>query len=254
MAGSREFCRPKHTSIETLSLGFLNELTVIIPFIAHDILWKDLLRDLQPLPAGAEILLVGPDKPEPEILALATRNLIATVRYVESPRGRAVQMNSGARAARGSYFWFLHADAKVPRPALYALATDLQREPNAVHYFSLQYLNDGPRLMTVTSILANLRAHYLGIPFGDQGFAVSRGTFYRLGGYQENLLYGEDQVLIWEARRKRVALNALPASIFTSARSYESSGWGQLTSKRAAQTIKLAAHQWLRLFMQRLVE
>ncbi len=240
--------------LENVNLDIFNNLSVVVPFIGHDILWKDLLRDLQPLPAGCEILLVGPDAPDQELLKRASEKMIAKISYVKSEKGRARQLNAGARAAQGSYFWFLHADSKVPRPALFALATELRRNPLALHYFHLQFLSDGPKLVTLNSMAANWRSRYLGMPFGDQGFALGRSTFYRLGGFQEEASYGEDHLLVWAAHRKRILLNAVPASIFTSARRYEAEGWGALTSRRVLMTVKQAAREYVKLLKQRLVE
>jgi hypothetical protein len=66
---------------------FFNRLSVIIPFTSEDLLWKDLLQDLIPLGKESEIILVGPDTPDIEILNKATQNMITPVRYVYSPKG-----------------------------------------------------------------------------------------------------------------------------------------------------------------------
>src|SRR5688572_20219517 len=118
-------------------MDILKDLAVIIPFHAGDILWKDLLRDLKYLPEGAEIILVGPKEPDAEIYKKATEDIIATVRYVYSPKGRGIQLNTGAKSTTKSYLWFVHADTKVPRPALKALADAFVTFPLALHFFRL---------------------------------------------------------------------------------------------------------------------
>lgn len=232
----------------------LRDLSVIIPFTAADMAWKDLLQDLKPLPADAEILLVGPDAPDEIILRRAAEGVIAPIRHVDSDRGRGRQMNAGARAAVKGHFWFLHADSKVPRPSLFFLGQEMERLPEALHYFRLHFLGDGPKLVGLNSYAANLRSRYLGMPFGDQGFALSRTQFYRIGGFPEHVRYGEDHIFVWEARRKRIPLNLIPASIFTSARRYESEGWGKLTRRRVYLTAKQAVEESFKLFKQRVVE
>src|SRR5688572_913636 len=92
----------------------LKDPSVIVPFTGADVLWKDLLQDLKALPKGSEILLVGPDAPDAEILHKAAEGLLAEVRYVHSARGRGRVLNAGAKASKKNYFWFLHADSKVP--------------------------------------------------------------------------------------------------------------------------------------------
>lgn len=230
------------------------DLSVIIPFTGQDRLWKDLLQDLKVLPEGAEILLVGPDAPDNEILKKATEQFIADIRYVPSIKGRGVQLNTGAKSSRKNYFWFVHADSKIPRPSLHLLGQELLSKPEALHYFDLHFLDDGPKIVGLNSFAANLRSRYLGMPFGDQGFAVSRAIFLRVGGFPEKAAYGEDHIFVWEARRKRVPLNRVPGTIFTSARRYETEGWGRVTSKRVYLTAKQATMECLKFVKQRVVE
>ncbi len=232
----------------------LKRLSVIVPFHGVDLHWKDLLQDLRPLPKSAEIILVGPDEPPAEILIKASEYMVAQVRYVYAPKGRGVQLNAGAKAASKDFFWFLHADSKVPRPSLFLLSQSLQAEPEVLHFFDLKFLDDGPKVMFLNSLGANFRSRYLGMPFGDQGFAVSRALFYRIGGFAENAAYGEDHLFIWQARRKRVPVRRIAAPIFTSARRYDSQGWAALTSRRLYLTYRQAASEIVKLAKVRVIE
>jgi hypothetical protein len=239
---------------EVVNLEPFADLAVIIPFHENDLLWKDLLRDLKYLPASSEIILVGPLEPNPEVLTKSSEGLLASVKYIFSEKGRGRQLNAGAKNTDKNYLWFLHADSKVPRPALTALQKALQFRPDALHFFNLQFLNDGPKLTQLNSLLANWRSRYLLMPFGDQGFVIRRSEFYRVGGFPEHEPYGEDHVFVWEARRKRVPVLAVPASIFTSARRYDIEGWSQLTSKRVCLTAKQASKEAFKLFKTRVIE
>jgi len=223
-----------------MGLAILKNLSVIVPFTGQDLLWKDLLQDLKPLPKDAEILLVGPEAPEASILKKASEAVIATIRYIPSRQGRGVQLNTGAKNANGQFLWFLHADSKVPRPALFNLAKELQEKPAALHFFHLHFLSDGPKLVGLNSIVTNLRSRYLGLPLGEQGFVISKPQFFRMGGYSENLEHGEDQVLVWKALQQQIPLNMIPAALFTSARRFEYEGWGSLTRQRALRFFILA--------------
>lgn len=232
----------------------LKDISVIIPFTKDDLLWKDLLQDLRVLPAGSEIILVGPDSPDADVLSKATEGLISTVRYVPAPKGRGVQLNRGVIASEKQFFWFLHADSRVPRPAISRLVDEIRSKPHALHFFHLQFLADGPRWVGLNSFGANLRSRYLRMPFGDQGFCVHRNEFQLIGGFAENVPYGEDHEFVWEARRKHVPLNEVPAAIFTSARTYERHGWGKVTRQRVMLTAFQATRECWKLFKQRVVE
>src|SRR3712207_4070486 len=99
-------------------------VSVIVPVGPGERAWIGLLGELRGLPQSWEVILVGvsgPPAPEgdregAEVLADGDvgKNPAAAPggRWVVSPRGRARQMNAGARAARGDYLWFLHADSR----------------------------------------------------------------------------------------------------------------------------------------------
>src|SRR5690606_12666347 len=125
--------------------------------------------------------------------------------------------------------WFLHADSKVPKPTLVALRGALRADPEALHFFELQFLDDGPRLVRLNKMGVKIRSEILGLPFGHQGFAIAREQFLRIGNFNEDLERGEDQAFIWEARRKNIPVRFVKAPIFTSARRY-SDGWTRATS------------------------
>lgn len=206
-------------------------LSVIIPVGPGESGLGRLAADLLLLPEETEILLVlgghasrFADRPRLERL-LRGRPL----RWLEAPVGRAAQLNAGARQAQGRFLWFLHADSGFDPALVQALLAALRHWPGALHYARLAFMADGPGWMGLNAWGANLRARWLGVPFGDQGFCLSAALFQRLGGYDETVPYGEDHLLVWAARRRGVPLRALGAPLLTSARKYRQRGWGALT-------------------------
>jgi hypothetical protein len=176
----------------------LDDLTVIIPVGAKELAWRTLLNDLNSLPPGAEILLVATD-PEPEDFDDATSKLQCATRWLQSVPGRARQLNLGAQNSTRSFLWFLHADSRVDAVALESLRRALRVKPSAIHYFALAFQVDGPRITCLNSWGANLRSRWLRLPFGDQGFCLSKRVFYALGRFDESARYGEDHLFIWRA-------------------------------------------------------
>ena len=66
------------------------------------------------VPAAAEVIVVdGGSRDATQAIART-----AGARVIEAPRGRACQMNLGARSARGEWLLFLHADTILPAGAL----------------------------------------------------------------------------------------------------------------------------------------
>ncbi len=160
----------------------------------------------------------------------------ASERWAEAGRGRARQQNAGAAALDHDWLWFLHADSRPTAATLAALLTFVATGEDAIGYFDLRYLDDGPALMRLTELAAGWRCSAFGLPFGDQGLLLQRQRFYELGGFDESRSYGEDHALIWEARRQRVPIRRIAAPLYTSARKYREHGWLATTWKHQRLT------------------
>ena len=104
-------------------------------------------------------------------------------RVVKSDRGRAKQLNAGAKAATGSVLVFLHADIWLEEGALCAVKRTL-----ASGYIGGGFLQkiDGHSLSyRILEWTANLRGKYQKIFYGDSGIFLSRKDFERLGGFPD---------------------------------------------------------------------
>jgi rSAM/selenodomain-associated transferase 2 len=140
-------------------------------------------------------------------------------RVLESAPGRARQMNAGARAARGSELWFLHADSRVPVDAVPELRTALARA--GWGRFDVR-LSGGHPLFRLIEQAMNLRSRWSGIATGDQGLFVRRDWFERVGGFPEIELM-EDVAL--SRRLKRLGRpTCLCTPLGTSSRRWERDG------------------------------
>ena len=144
----------------------------------------------------------------------------AGARLVEAPRGRGQQLAAGARAARGAWLLFLHADTVLSPGWAEAAARHMAQAPDRAAYFRLA-LDSAHPMARVVAAWANLRARALHLPFGDQGLLVSRTLYDRVGGYPEIPLM-EDMAL---ARRLGRALVPLDAVALTSAERFARDGW-----------------------------
>lgn len=216
-------------------------LSVIIPVGPGETAWRALLPDLAALGPEHEIVPVAVPGGIPAEFAAGHFGLKAPVRWIEAPAGRALQLNAGARAARGDRLCFVHADSRLPAASLRALlARDF--DESSVHYFDLRFLPDGPALMALNRLGAFVRSRWLSMPFGDQGLSLARALFERLGGFDERLDCGEDHDLVWRARRAGARIVPLRAPIYTSARRYAERGWWRTTARHLWLTAAQARH------------
>lgn len=216
-------------------------LTVIVPIAAGDSAWQTLLPQLAGLPANSEVLLVHAGS---AITAAWPYPPGLQVQAIASTSGRARQMNVGAKLAKGRWLWFLHADSGLLTDTLPALLEWIAQDTAALAYFDLRFQHDGPGWVRLNAWGANLRSHWLGLPFGDQGLLLPAAWFRRLGGYNEILVRGEDHRLVWKARQAGLPRHALGVPLSTSARRYAEHGWWGTTIQHLWRTAGQAWTGW----------
>lgn len=170
------------------------------------------LNEAQHLPAALAAIPAGP--PAAEVLVVdggsddATTSLAAAagVRVIQSPRrGRAVQMNLGARHATGACLLFLHADTRLDPTALGALEAAL-RDPRVVGGAFARRFDCPSRLLRVTCRVASWRGRLLGWFFGDQAMFCRRVDFEAIGGFREWDLFEDLDLARRLKRRGRTVL------------------------------------------------
>jgi rSAM/selenodomain-associated transferase 2 len=98
------------------------------------------------------------------------------------PKGRASQMNAGAKAAGGEWLLFLHADTVLPEGAIERLNTMEADHAIQAGGFMHQFSGNDWRLKLI-SFLDNFRCTRSRIIYGDQALFVRRSLFVRLGGF-----------------------------------------------------------------------
>ena len=207
-----------------------SRLAIVVPAGPGDHAWLGLLPQLGAVHAR-EIALVLPVG-GPAITAALPGN----VAVLRSAVGRARQLNAGAAATGADWLWFVHADSRLTPATIEALHRFVAADADAMGYFDLRFLGDGPRLTVLNTIGAQLRSRWLGLPFGDQGLLMPRRVFAALGGFDPGVRGGEDHALVWAARRAGVPLTALRAPIYTSARQYAQRGWWATTARHLRLT------------------
>ncbi|MFK7839104.1 MAG: hypothetical protein AB8B83_02135 [Bdellovibrionales bacterium] len=191
---------------------YVHNISVIIPLAPNEQSHHQLLDDLKD--TGFEIITL-------------------------SEGTRAKSLNKGAEIAKHNSLWFLHADSRVSKNNLDALNQAIKQTANTIstlHYFNLTYRQGG--VASLNAIGANLRSCILGLPYGDQGFCMSKDTFKTIGNYPD-APYGEDVLFIRKAKRNGVKLNRIASKLSTCARKYHDIGWLKLTVIRQIQILKL---------------
>jgi glycosyltransferase involved in cell wall biosynthesis len=186
--------------------------------------------------------------PEVEVLVVdggsddGTPRLAASfphVRVFKSPRGRGVQMNTGARAARGELLVFLHADTFMGPTHLRALRVAAADPAFQAGAFRFALTPDLPAFRFLARGV-NLRCRLFALPYGDQALSLRRGLFFRLGGFKHGR--PEDLDLVLRLRRY-TRLRLLSPPLPTSARRWLTQGYFALTLKNWAGLLRHLAER-----------
>lgn len=136
-------------------------------------------------------------------------------------RGRAYQMNAGARAAAGEVLLFLHADTTLPPDYAAQVATALADPGTVAGRFDLRLDARGP-LYACLGHLISLRSRLTGIATGDQALFVRRAVFEAVGGFPPEPIM--EDIALSHALRRRGRIACLRATVRTSARRWQRDG------------------------------
>ncbi|MGO8744649.1 MAG: TIGR04283 family arsenosugar biosynthesis glycosyltransferase [Thermoguttaceae bacterium] len=201
--------RPGATTDET-------RVSVVIPALNEAPHLEDILPDLQHAKNVETILVDGGSSDRTAETAEKHG-----CRLLRCNPGRARQMNAGAQAAGGSILVFLHADTRLPAGFDMAVRAILQESTVVAGAFRLG-INAPGLAFRILERAVNLRAKWLGMPYGDQALFLRKETFTGLGGFPE-LPIMEDFELVKRLRRLgRIRIVPLPVS--TSGRRWQDLG------------------------------
>jgi rSAM/selenodomain-associated transferase 2 len=193
-------------------------LTALIPAAVHGLVREVIIADGGSTDATAEIVEA------------------AGAKLVRAPKGRGSQMAAGARAAKGNWLMFLHADTVLEQgwdveveKLFEHVAAGRFRSPEiaAAFRFTLDDFSGAARFL---ERVVALRCALLKLPYGDQGLIVNKRLYDRLGGFRALPLM-EDVDLVRRIGRRRMVL--LRARAVTSSERYLNDGFATRMARNA---------------------
>ena len=190
--------------------------SIIIPTLNEEKTIESCLSALQPLRSNCEIIIVdGGSTDNTRVIAKSQADKV-----VSSDKGRARQMNNGARYASGNVLIFLHADTSLPENALQLIQQKLNSSRKWGR-FDIQ-LSGNHFMLKVIAQMMNWRSRLTGIATGDQVIFVTRLAFEKAGQYPEiNLM---EDIAICKALKKISPPICLKAKVISSGRRWERYG------------------------------
>lgn len=223
------------------------KLSLVIPVGPNDAAWRQIRERILSISASkSEVFEWIWSLPEQGAAELAQLSLKANEKIVTGPLGRSKQLNLGASEAKGSWLWFLHCDSQIEVEHLDRALVEVLANSNQICFFDLQF-DDSSLLLKLNELAANWRSRQLGLPFGDQGFLMSRRSFYEIGGYDEEVPFAEDLRFIVRAKiLSGIECRPLNMNLLTSARKYQDRGWLQTTLLNQYWTWKIVTEERFR--------
>tara|TARA_B100001057_G_scaffold255312_1_gene255548 strand:+ start:121 stop:726 length:606 start_codon:yes stop_codon:yes gene_type:complete len=186
------------------------------------------------MPVSDFLQVVIPKSSQDDASTLANHlEALGHIPIIISNKTRAISLNEGARKTTSDYILFLHADSKIEDDTIGNLINYIKvNNVEGMYYFSLKF--DKGKILRLNSIGANIRSFLFSLPYGDQGFCISRKLFIKTGGFPENVTYGEDLYFVLKLKQMRICILNNQNYIITSSRKYLNNGW----------LITTLQHQW----------
>ena len=187
------------------------KISIIIPTYNEESTIERLMETLEPLNERCEILFVDGGSTDGTLALLKDRYPV-----IQSPKGRAKQMNKGAEESSGDVLFFLHCDSEVPATALEEIETVMKKYRagcfgiafHSKHFF-----------MWTCRVISNHRIKDRKVMFGDQGIFIDRELFFEAGMFP-NLPIMEDYQFSLTLKEMGVKLGIAKHRIYTSDRRF----------------------------------
>ena len=195
-------------------------ISVIIPTLNEEKALPATLASLIPQPAHQLLICDGGSHDQTSTLVQQHQRHHRQCQWLQTPPGRAQQMNQGAQQAEGEWLLFLHADTRIPPQALSQLLSACQTGGHLAAGFKHRFDTPHP-LLRVISWLHNWRFQRTGVLYGDQGLFIQRELFIQLGAFPEQPM---EDVLFGERLRQHSRPLLLDTPLYTDARKFQQLG------------------------------
>jgi len=191
----------------------ITRLSIIIPTLNESKNLPLLLSDLSEINNKSETLIIDSTSKD------KTRDIAfinGTRFYKINENNRGLQLNYGARKAKGEWLLFIHADSRLKFSWSREIIDIIKKESNFIYYFNFK-VNNKSFTYRFLEFFVNLRCFLLKTPYGDQGLLISKDNFKTQGGYK-TIPIMEDFDFISRINKKN--LRSLKTPIFTSSRKW----------------------------------
>lgn len=191
------------------------KVSVIIPIYNEEKAIKKFLKTLNPIQDKAEILFVDGGSSDQTVSMIPKEYTV-----LQSPKGRANQMNYGAEMSTGDVLFFLHCDSEIPMDAVKQIESVLAKYEWGCFGIAFHSNNIW---MKCCQAISNHRIKDRKVVFGDQGIFIKRNLFFEIGGFPA-LPIMEDYQFSLNLKERGVKIGITRDRIYTSDRRFVQGG------------------------------
>lgn len=199
----------------SIIIPVLNEASTIVKLLEH-------LSEKATPENIAEIIVVDGGSTDETVQLLQTmsdKHRSFKLKFLHAKKGRASQMNAGAAMATGEILYFLHADSFPPKN-FDSYIIDEIRKGIPAGCFRMRFASNHWWLKLMGWFT---KFSWRACRGGDQSQFITRKLFDEIGGYDEDYIIYEDNILINELYARN-SFVVIPHCLTTSARLYERKG------------------------------
>lgn len=194
------------------------KISIIIPILNEEAVIGKLLTHLIESSTKqniTEIMVVDGGSTDNSELIVNQHHVV----FLSSEKGRAKQMNLGAKKASGSILYFLHSDSFPPKHFDTYIINEVQKG-HLAGCFRMKF-NSGHWWLKLAGWLTQLNWRIC--RGGDQSLFIEKGLFGTIGGFDERFVVYEDNHLINKLYDQK-QFKVIKKWITTSPRRYQTNG------------------------------
>ena len=193
----------------------MSKISIIIPTYNESENLPILLSDLSTITGKVEVIIADCNSED------KTRDIACIYGakiYKSKKKNRGLQLNIGARNAKGEWFVFIHADSRLNEKFLKHIKSIVKSDKNLIYFLKLK-INNKKIIYRFLEILVNLRSYLFKDPYGDQGLIIHRKAYLKNKGYRKIPLMEDIDFIKRLGNKKNLRMLNIP--IYTSSRKWE---------------------------------
>ena len=193
----------------------MSKISIIIPTYNESENLPLLLSDLSIITGKVEVIIADCNSED------KTRDIACIYGakiYKSQKKNRGLQLNIGAKNAKGDWFVFIHADSRLNEKFLKHIKSIVKSDKNLIYFLKLK-INNKKIIYRFLEILVNLRSYLFKDPYGDQGLIIHRKAYLKNKGYRKIPLMEDIDFIKRLGNKKNLRMLNIP--IYTSSRKWE---------------------------------